>query len=199
MSGYQTLRFRIIGVSSLLMHNGQLADPLNPHSKSIAQVASKRRKTEADHLRMAELEFLGSLYLSGGVPCIPAEMIEAALVKAAGQDRRGTKVKAGLVVRDNLRLEYEGPKKPQALWEDEAFRLRSPARVGAVKVMRTRPKFSAWEAECAVDFLPTLLNPSDVQGFLTIAGEQIGIGDWRPRFGRFSVAAPSPPARRRRP
>ena len=196
MSGYKTLRFRIIGVSPLLLHNGLLADPLNPHSKSIAQVASKRRKTEADHLRLAELEFLGSLYLSGGTPCIPAEMIEAALVKAAAQDRRGAKAKAGLGVRGNLRLGYEGPTDPHALWEDEAFRLRTPARVGAVKVMRTRPKFQAWTAELAVDFLPTLLNPSDVHGFLAIAGEQIGIGDWRPRFGRFSMADLSAPAGR---
>ena len=199
MSGYETLRFRIIGDSPLLMHNGLLADPLNPHSKSIAQVASKRRKTEADHLRLAELEFLGSLYLSGGVPCIPAEMIEAALVKAAGQERRGAKAKAGLVVKDNLRLEYEGPKDPHALWKDEAFRLRSPARIGVVRVMRTRPMFQAWAAELAVDFLPTLLNPSDVRGFLATAGEQIGIGDWRPRFGRFAVTDLSAPARRRRP
>ncbi len=40
-------------------------------------------------------------------------MMEATLVKAAGQERRGAK--AGLVVRDNLRLEYEGPKDPHAL------------------------------------------------------------------------------------
>jgi len=199
VGGYETLRFRIIGVSPLLMHNGLLADPLNPHSKSIAQVASKRRKTEADHLRLAELEFLGSLYLSGGVPCIPAEMMEAALVKAAGQERRGAKAKAGLIVKDNLRLEYEGPQDPHALWKDEAFRLRSPARVGAARVMRTRPMFQAWMAELALDFLPTLLNPSDVHGFLTTAGEQIGIGDWRPRFGRFSVTDLSEPSRRRRP
>lgn len=135
--------------------------------------------------------------MSGGVPCIPAEMMEATLVKAAGQERRGAK--AGLVVKDNLRLEYEGPKAPHALWKDEAFRLRSAARVGAARVMRTRPMFQAWMADLAVDFLPTLLNPSDVHGFLATAGEQIGIGDWRPRFGRFSVTDLSAPARRRRP
>ena len=38
-------------------------------------------------------------------------------------------------------------------------------------------------------FLPSLLNAGDVRNFLTAAGEQIGIGDWRPRFGRFIVAA----------
>jgi len=59
--------------------------------------------------------------------------------------------------------------------------------------------FQAWKAELALDFLPTLLNPSDVHGFLATVGEQIGIGDWRPRFGRFSVTDLSASARRRRP
>jgi len=198
VSSYKALRFRITGASPLLMHNGLLADPLNPHSKGLAQIASKRRKTEADHLRLAELEFLGSLYLSGGMPCLPAEMIEAALVKAAAQERRGPKARAGLVVRDDLRLEYEGPTDPLALWADEAFRLRSPVRVGAVRIMRTRPMFKVWAAALAVDFLPTLLNPQDVRNFLVTAGEQVGIGDWRPRFGRFWVDDIAPPTKRLR-
>ena len=187
MGGYQTSRFRITGASPLLMHNGLLADPLNPHARSIAQVAAKRRKTEADHVRMAELEFLGGLYLSQGAPCIPAEMIQAALVRAAAQERRGPKARAGLVVRHDLRLDYVGPTDPHALWQDARFRLRSPVRIGMSKVMRTRPMFREWSSELAVDFLPSLLNPQDVVSFLVTAGEQVGIGDWRPRFGRFWV------------
>ena len=169
------------------MHNGLLADPLNPHARSIAQVAAKRRKTEADHVRLAELEFLGGLYLSNGVPCIPAEMIQAALVKAAAQERRGPKARAGLVVRQDLRLDYDGPNDPHALWQDASFRLRSPVKIGMSKVMRTRPMFRDWSSELVVDFLPSLLNPQDVVSFLVTAGEQVGIGDWRPRFGRFWV------------
>ncbi len=198
MSSYKTLRFRITGASPLLMHNGLLADPLNPHAKALAQISARRRKTEADHVRLAELEFLGSLYLSGGMPCLPAEMIEAALVRAAAQERRGPKARAGLVVRDDLRLEYEGPTDPHKLWADEAFRLRSPVRIGTARIMRTRPMFKVWAAELAVDFLPTLLNPQDVRSFLVTAGEQVGIGDWRPRFGRFWVENAARPARRSR-
>ena len=192
MSGYETLRFQITGAAPLLMHNGRLVDPLDEHARAMAAVAGKRLKTEADHLRLAELEFLGSLYLSGGAPCIPAEMMEAALVKAAAQMRRASKARAGLVVRADLKLDDEGPRDPRALWADARFRLRAPVRVGASKVMRTRPMFPAWAAELAVDYLPGLLNPGDVRGFLTTAGEQVGIGDWRPRFGRFW--ADHPPA-----
>lgn len=185
MSRYRTLRFRITGAAPLLLHNGRLADPLDEHARAMAQVAAKRRKTEADHERLAELEFLGGLYLSGGAPCIPAEMMEAALVKAAAQERRGAKARAGLVVRDDLGLEYDGPREPRALWADARFRLRTQVRVGPSRVMRTRPMFREWSATLAVDYLPGLLNASDVRGLVALAGEQVGVGDWRPRFGRF--------------
>lgn len=195
MSAHEPLRFKLTGESALLMHNGLLADPLYPHSKSIAELASKSSKTEADFDRIAELEFLGGLYVSDGAPCIPAEMLEAALVRAAGQGRRGSKakVKAGILVRDNARLDYDGPRNPDELWKDPRFRLRSVVRIGMSKVVRTRPMFPVWSAEVVIGYLPNLLNAADVRGFLVTAGEQVGIGDWRPRFGRFSlVDGPSP-------
>ena len=187
MSNLNVLSFRIVGTAPFLMHNGNLADPLDPHAKKMASISSKRRKTEADHARLAKLEFRGSLYLRDGKPCIPAEMIEAAIVRGAAQNRRGLKARAGIVVTENIPLDYNGPTDPNALWENEAFQLRCPVRVGAIRIMRTRPMFKEWSAKLEVEFLPNLLNPQDVQQFLTIAGEQIGIGDWRPRFGRFRV------------
>ena len=200
MDGYQTLRFRIIGVSPLLLHNGRLADPLDEQVRAIAQVTAKRKKTEADHHRVAELEFKGSLYLREGRPCIPEEMMEAALVKAASLERRGPKARAGLVVRESLLLEYDGPKDPDGLWRDQRFRLRCGVRVGLSRVMRTRPQFIKWEANLVIDYFPHLLNQQDMLSFLVTAGEQIGIGDWRPRFGRFSaqpVVTPERQAARR--
>ena len=187
MGAYQSLTFRITGASPLLFHNGQLADPLNPHARAMAQVTAKRKKTEADHSQLADLEFMGSLYLSGGVPCIPAEMMEAALARAAAQERRSAKAKAGLVIRDDLVLRYDGPADPRALCADPRFRLRCGVRIGANRVMRTRPRFPVWAADLVVDYLPGMLNASDVRSFVSVAGEQIGIGDWRPRFGRFNV------------
>ena len=191
MSAYRSLSFRITGTSALLLHNGRLADPLDGHAKAMAAVSAKRRKTEADHLRLAELEFRGSLYLYGGEPCIPGEMMEAALARAAATERRAAKAKAGLMVHDHLRLLYDGPREPSALWADPRFRLRCGARVGPSRVMRTRPMFRSWSADLVVDYLPGMLTAHDVRGFLVIAGEQIGIGDWRPQYGRFHVEGES--------
>lgn len=189
MSAYQSLTFKITGVSPFLMHNGQLVDPLNQHSRSIAEITKKRKKTDADHEEMARREFFGGLYVSGGEPCIPAEMLEAALIKGAMKEKRGPAAKAGILVEDNASLEYEGPREPKALWEaGNRFRLRVAAKVGQAKVMRTRPRFDGWSASVSIKFLPSLLNGREILDFLVTAGEQIGIGDWRPRFGRFQVA-----------
>ncbi|MCM8736011.1 hypothetical protein M5E06_17905 [Azospirillum sp. A1-3] len=185
---YETLKFKITGVSPLLMHNGQLADPLNSFAKSIAEISSKRKKTDADHIEMGRREFYGSLYMSGGRPCIPGEMLEAVMIAGAKKEKRGPQAKAGLLVDGNATLLYDGPTTAEELWADERFRLRVPVKVGMAKVMRTRPRFDGWSADIEVKFLPSMLNAREVKSFLQAAGEQVGIGDWRPRFGRFEVA-----------
>jgi hypothetical protein len=187
VSSYKTLNFRIIGVCPLLMKNGQTVDPLNAHSRSIAEITSKRKKTDADHREVGRREFMAGLYLMNGEPCLPGEMMEAALIRGAIKEKRGPAAKAGIIVEHNSRLEYDGPRRPDELWEDGRFRLRVPVKVMAAKVIRTRPRFNDWSASVAIKFLPTLLNEGEVRSFLVTAGEQIGIGDWRPRFGRFTV------------
>lgn len=187
MSAYQVLSFKITGVSAVLFHNGQLVDPLNQHSMSIREITAKKKKVDADHLEMGKREWFGGLYLSGGEPCIPAEMVEALLIRGAMKEKAGPAAKAGLLVEKNAKLEYDGPRNPNELWKDERFRFRVAAKVGTSKVMRTRPKFDTWWANIEVKFLASMLNAKDVRGFLVTGGEQIGIGDWRPRFGRFTV------------
>jgi hypothetical protein len=188
MSAYQSLKFTITGVSPLLMHNGQLVDPLNYYSQKLKEVTKKRTKTDADHDEMGRIEFYGGLYLSNGEPCIPGEVLEAAVIRGAMKEKRGPQAKAAILIHNNPALQYDGPRTPEELWKDERFRLRVAAKVGQAKVMRTRPKFDNWSADVDIKFLPSLLNAKEVKSFLVTAGEQIGIGDWRPRFGRFEVA-----------
>jgi hypothetical protein len=55
------ITLRLVGVGPMLMHSSRLADPLDPQSKALSKVTSKRHKTDADHHRIAELEWFGSL------------------------------------------------------------------------------------------------------------------------------------------
>lgn len=184
--GYRRLRLRITGVSPLLMHSGALASPMNPIAREMKAVSSKRAKTDADFEELARLEFLGSLYLSGGEPCIPGEVFETCLVQAAKKARRGAPAKAGIICDGNFALDYDGPRTPHELWAEERFRFVAGVRIGA-RVMRTRPRFDRWEATIDVDYLPDQINEREVLEFSVVAGRTIGIGDWRPRFGRFTV------------
>jgi hypothetical protein len=186
---YERLKFRLTSVSGLICHNGRLADPLNPIAKEMKRVSSKRAKTDADFEELARLEFLGGLYLHNGEPCLPGEVMEAALVEAAKKMRRGQQAKAGIISQGNFPIEYDGPRTTHELWADERFRLVAGVKVQKNKVMRTRPIFRECASEISVDFMPGQLNRSEVEEMVRTAGTIVGIGDWRPKFGRFSAKA----------
>ncbi len=184
---YNNLSFRIIGVSPLVMHNGQLANPLNRFAKDIKQISRKRNKTDADLEELARLEWLGALYLFKGEPCLTGELIEGCIIRGAATKKRSKQAKAGVLCLGAFPLLYEGPRDPLELWKHEAFRLQAGVRVGGSRIIRTRPVFSEWSAQVEVRFNPSLLNAAEILEFLKAAGELEGIGDWRPRFGRFEV------------
>jgi hypothetical protein len=184
---YHTFHCKIIGVSPLIMHNGQLADPLNPLAKAMKQLSGKRDKTDADLAELARLEWYGSLYLEDGAPCMPGEVLEAHLIESAKKRKKGPQAKAGIYCDGNSPLLYEGPRDPEALWAHPEFRLTVGARVQRNRVMRTRPIFREWALRVQIAFNDTLLNTADTHEFLRLGGEHIGLGDWRPKFGRFEV------------
>jgi hypothetical protein len=187
---WMTLNVRLIGGAPLLMHNGLLADPLNPFARAIKEVAGRRNKSDADHAELARLEFLGGLWLGeDDAPCLPGEAVEACIRDGARKSREGKAALAALLVEDNLPLIYDGPRKPDDLWIDNSFHSRVPARVGQARVMRTRPIFRTWSAVAPVQFNDDLLNRAQVLKWLRVSGEQVGLGDWRPKFGRFAVEA----------
>jgi hypothetical protein len=182
-----TLTFRIQGVAPLLMHSGQLADPLNDWARRMKKVSGKRQKTEADHQELGRLEYLGSLYLLNGEPCIPAHVLEASLIAAAKKRREGPLAKSGMFCADDFPLLYDGPHRPEDLCRDPEFRLVIGVVVQRNRVMRTRPMFREWAADVSIGFLPDVADPAQIRQWLISAGETVGLMDWRPRFGRFAV------------
>lgn len=185
---WQTLKYELKSSAPLIQHNGQTADPLNKWSRLMKQISTKRNKTEADYEEMARIEFMAGLYLSADGPILPNTIIDAMVVNAAKKIKDGPKAKAGCFCLEHARLDYEGPRTADALWADEQFRFSAPVRVGQAKVIRTRPRFNAWEAVVTLNIEDTLVNPSQVDQWMQIAGTQVGLGDWRPQFGRFTAA-----------
>lgn len=186
---YQDAAYRITGVCEMLWHNGQLADPFNYYAKELKKITEKRKKTDADHERVAEIEFLGSLYLdSEKRPIIPAAMMEGCLIEAAKRKRKAPIVRAGVICDQGFLLEYDGPRDPREMWASGAFRHVTGVRVGKGRVMRTRAQFPpGWWANIRLAYLPEVIDRRELDELMALAGQQIGLGDWRPRYGRFQV------------
>ena len=188
----ETLSFKIRGMAPLLMHNGQLADPGNEWARAMKEISGKRAKTAADYEELARLEFLGGLYLNREGPIIPGRVLEGALIGkggAARKQRMGKQAAVGLYVVRNFSLEYDGPKDPNELWKDERFRSRELVSVGQARIMRTRAIFEEWSADVNFEIDTEFVNIEDANLWMSIAGRESGLMDWRPKHGRFEVAA----------
>lgn len=184
---WKTIRYRLTSEAPLIMHNGQTADQTNKWAKAMKQVSGKRQKTDADFEELARLEFYAGLYLDKEGPIIPNTVIDSMIVNAAKKSREGQLVKSGVFCLKPARLEFEGPRTAADLWGDERFRFSSIVRVGQARIARMRPKFDEWKAEIELNIEDTVVNASRVDDWMKVAGAQVGIGDWRPQFGRFTA------------
>jgi len=157
------------------------------HRRSIEDEKKKAKKTsgEVDYSK----EWKKATYQDGKGCFIPADHIQAALVKS-GVDfkvtgKRGKTFKnlinAALVVTpDKI---YLNKKKPD--YVDEHF-----VTVSRNQILRLRPAFKkGWEAEFTLLLLDEQLPKTVVKEILDNAGRFVGIGDWRPRFGRFEIVS----------
>ncbi|WP_336879881.1 hypothetical protein [Rhodococcus globerulus] len=185
------LKFAITikGTMPMLMHSSRLADPLDPATIELKKASSKRTKTGDDYEAVARAEFLGSLYIDGDIgPYIPGENVAASLLEGAKLNKLGVKVKRGLLVTTDVNpLSYKGPRDAAGLWEDKNFVHRASVKVSTSRVVRTRPIFRDWSTEVEGLLDESQLELRDLEQIAANAGDFIGLGDWRPRFGRFEA------------
>lgn len=180
----------LTGTAALLMHNSRLANPLDPAAKELKKLTGKTKKTDDDHEQIAQQEFNGGLYLDPDVgPYIPAENIARCLVDGAKLTKMGVKVTRGVFITTDVNpLSYNGPRTSQGLW-DAGWRhmasVKNPGQRG--RVMRCRPWFPEWKVQADGKLDPAVLDLDDLATIATNAGSLIGLGDWRPRYGRFTA------------
>lgn len=182
--------------SPLLMHNERLADPLDPYTKWVAELSKKRTKTERDIEEMGRREFYGAGYwaIDSGPgskdqsgPVIPTWNIVRCLQESASRHKLGRHVMRGIIPVDEYTpLLYDGPREVEALWKSGLFHSRKGVAVGQRRVIRTRPCFTDWRVETELELDLTILDPGQVNQIANEAGRYCGLGDARPRFGRFS-------------
>lgn len=177
------------GGSALVCHNERLADPLDDHARAISAVARKRAKTEADHLELARLEFLGGLYTTAeDGPVLPAWNILRCLQDGAKRHKRGADVLRGVYpLQEAAAIQYKGPRDPEEMWHAGGFTLRKTVGIQRARAMRTRPIFVDWQVKLPVEVDPEIFDLDTLQLVWTSAGKYAGIGEMRPVYGRFAA------------
>lgn len=184
----QVLQFRITSECPILLHSGRTADPRDEFSKKIKVISTKKKKTDADLEEMSRLEWLASIYMSGGKIVIPGNVWESALVSGAKKLRLGKQVCSAISVGENSTLEFDGDNLPlPELWDRDQNRLTARVRVKGSCVMRTRFKAENWACDLKINYDDEQMDARQIEEILTVCGSQTGLCDWRPKYGRFSV------------
>lgn len=186
----KTFKAIITGVTPLMMHSERLADPTNPQTKALKKLNAKRQKTDEDYLQIKRFEWQAGLYQDeAGSPAIPVDWLLAVALAGAKKSKQGPLAKAGIfpTAQSFFPLDYPGPKTVEEMWEDGRFCDYRGVTIGQSKVMRARPVFPGWSLKFNLDYDPDTIDGSSVQTAFERAGTLCGMGDYRPRFGRFVV------------
>jgi hypothetical protein len=185
------VRCEIEGLRPLLMHSDLLADPLHQRTKAFKKISGIKKKSDDDHLELSRLEFAAGFYADeDGKPVIPSRNLEKCIAQAAAKSRETKLFDSGVTITDDAPLTHDHQLKTKATAEDfwnsrDRYSMRTSVRVAAARVMRTRPFFPKWWATFEAQM--TDIDEDKFINWVKVAGRLIGLGDWRPRYGLFTL------------
>jgi hypothetical protein len=180
-----------IGGDQLIMHNGQTADPLNKFAKLLKEITDDktRKKTAEGIVTMGRIECEAGLYLNAKKQVIlPSRVLEAHISEGARKTKEGKQALAGMFVDTDGVLSYDGgPLSVAQILDSEEHQLRLAVAQSQGKVMRVRPFFKNWTTTFQVSVLEEMVSPAMLKKWLLNGGNFVGIGDYRPRYGRYEL------------
>jgi hypothetical protein len=177
----------IRGIAPLMQHRFPMPD--------LSQMSKGGRKNTGavDYTQ----EWRDYLYTANGQIVQPSSHIEGALVKAAAgfkiTGKRGKSYKdlfsANLIV-DPVEIPHNVavPDELDCDADKPLYIDMRPVIVNRARVVRLRPAFKpGWELSFTINITDDELPFEILYDVLTLAGKTVGIGDYRPKFGRFMV------------
>lgn len=183
-----TVDCKVRGIAPLMQHRFPMPD-FDDMGKG-----GKKQTGEKDYTQ----EWRNYLYVnSSGQIFQPSIHFEAAMTKAATNfkitGRRGKTYKdlfsGNIFVSPDEIL--HGVEAPDSLDTDGDKRLYldiRPAVVQRSRIVRIRPTFkTSWELEFSIQVIDDQIPDNVLLDVLALAGRTLGIGDHRPKFGRFQV------------
>jgi len=178
-------KVRIEGIAPLLQHRYVFKDEL--------EEAGIKRSGKPDYSQ----QWKAALYYDDGIGIYqPSSHVEGALIKAAtsyqipGKGKKTYKdlFKAAVIVNPELIEHGIKGDLDELVKEGKILLDKRPVVVQRARVERIRPRFDDWALDFEIQVNDDQIAKEIVQQILEFAGRYVGIGDFRPKFGRFSVA-----------
>ena len=187
----QILDVKIEGEAPLLMHNGRLANPLNPITKAMGLITAipTKKRTDANFQQLSDLEWEGGAYVDDeGHLYIPGENLDACIRDGAKKERCGKDVQAGVLCHDAKLIHPAGKPISKLRGLPEYIDQRG-VKIGLARIYRTRLRVPLpWFAEFKVRWDDGIIaDESTLLRYIESAGQR-GILDYKPKFGRFHLA-----------
>lgn len=186
------IKIKLVGTSPLLMSNPQTVNPLNKYTKAIAEIAGKRKKSDADHEELLRRKFVGALYHDEKLgPYLPTRNVKRAIQQGATREKQGKVIESAITLIDlNAAIDYNGPRDPAMLYNEgtSPFVDVRDAGINKSRVMVCRPIFKDWSMTLTLDFDDELLNLENLKRYIAFGGKYAGIGTYRSGgYGRFEA------------
>lgn len=176
----EIVKVTITGAAPMLMNRYILQCEQPTRSRS------EKKQNERDSGRWTE-----KVYWSDTMKCvaIPSVMIEACLAAGARAFKLGKQVQSTVFLAEDEVPVISHGKKIDKLEVGKQIELDGRgAVVMKRRVDRFRPMLRDWQLSFTVQLLdPTAFSRADLNKVVEHAGRFCGLGDFRPRFGRFSV------------
>ncbi len=176
------MKVSIVGVTPMLLHNGQTANPLNYYAKKMKGLTSKRNKTEEDIEELLMVQWESALYWNDEIGLhMPSENLYAAFYKAAKKFKLGVKCAAvSFPEAIGYPIITENHTNLAALKADHRNKFVKTVVVQKSKTISCRPIFNTWSMDFDLEFETTTLDANEIKMILVCLAQRIGLGVWTP-------------------
>ena len=154
--------------------------PLLQNRFFVEENGSKKTKKVYEPKDEAEIRLFKN---KDGVIFEPSSHVEGSIIKAAlnfKYDKRKSYtefIKSGVfVTQDEI---------PHSFQDWKIF--SCPVVIQRQRIIRSRPMFNKWKLEFEIEIFNENIDTKTLKEIFVYAGRFIGIGDYRPRYGRFVV------------
>jgi len=176
------VKVEIAGICPYLQHRRPSSKEEAEEMQKLVQVLQKNQFDEEAAKKEAEM---GAYKNRDGKYYIPADHIQEALIGAGARVR--VKGQGKKTYKDYMKA-YVFVEPNEILIEPQKYAVdRRYVKVSGKGIIRSRPRFDDWKAEFELLVTDDTLPLKDIREILEIAGTRIGIGDYRPKFGLFTM------------